>query len=135
MWYSLFLSGKILGWYYCQSKLIHYFPSFQRKRATKERNTKILCIMTYKEFTSEGVLIDCDIFSKSLILQSALMFSSSRKQMHLLLVQTSLISSTLTSTKTTKTTRRVLEFIITLYNLKKMLWKKKTKTFWNQRGQ
>ncbi len=58
--------------------------------------------MTYNAFTPSGVLKDSDIFSKSLILQTAVMFSSSREQVHLVSVQT-LLSPILFFAKMKKT--------------------------------
>lgn len=58
--------------------------------------------MTYNEFISEGVLKDCDTIPKSLILQIAVMFPSTREQVHLVPVQT-LLSPILFFAKTTKT--------------------------------
>ena len=64
--------------------------------------------VTYNKFTSEGVLKDWEMFSKSLILQTAVMFSLSLEQVHLVSVQT-LLSPTLFSAKMTRNITKRLD--------------------------
>ena len=60
-------------------------------------------ILTYSEYNLEGVLKDVVRCSKSLILQTAVMFSLSREQVHLLSVH-NVFSPVLTNTKMTMKT-------------------------------
>ena len=47
---------------------------------------------SYREVSSTGVLKDCDMFPKRLIPQTDVMFPLSREQVHLVSVQTFLLS-------------------------------------------